>query len=83
MTNLAVSDARKGFAEVVKEARRGERFALSHHGRVVAAVVSAEDLEFLEMVEDHYDRRAIAEAKADVEANGSIPWEQIKSERGL
>jgi prevent-host-death family protein len=83
MTNLTTSEARQDFSQVIRRARRGERIALTRHGRVVAAVVSPEDLEFLKMVEDRFDARAADEAMRDVEINGTIPWEDIKTELGL
>ena len=47
----------------------------------MAAVVSAEDLELLEALENAADLRAIAEALADPEnVAPPIPWKQIEKE---
>ena len=79
---VSVSKARQQLAELVNRAAyRQERTVLGRHGKKVAAIVSAEDLELLEALEDAADLKAIAEALADPE-NGSrpIPWEQVAKE---
>jgi prevent-host-death family protein len=46
---VPVTEARKDLAELVNRvAYGGERIPLSRHGKVVAAIVSAEDLDLLE-----------------------------------
>jgi prevent-host-death family protein len=48
---VPVTEARKDLAELVNRvAYGGERIPLSRHGKVVAAIVSAEDLDLLERV---------------------------------
>ena len=83
MIDLGITAARKSFSEVVKGASRGERYALSHHGRIVAAVVSAEDLELLRMLEDHFDNLAADEARADAEINGTVSLDDLRAELGI
>ncbi|XVQ07639.1 type II toxin-antitoxin system Phd/YefM family antitoxin [Spirillospora sp. CA-255316] len=53
----AVTEARKEFADLVNRvAYTGERIALTRRGKVMAALVSAEDLELLESLrEGHVD----------------------------
>lgn len=47
-----MTEARKDLAELVNRvAYGGERIPLSRHGKVVAAIVSAEDLQLLERLE--------------------------------
>lgn len=79
---LSISEARQQFAELVNRASyRRERIALGRRGKKVAAIVSAEDLELLEALEDAADLRAIANALADPEnASPPIPWKQIEKE---
>jgi prevent-host-death family protein len=44
----SVTDARKKLADLVNQVvYRGERIVLTRHGKVVAAIVSAEDFELL------------------------------------
>jgi prevent-host-death family protein len=46
---IPVTEARKDLAELVNRvAYGGERIPLSRHGKVVAAIVSADDLDLLE-----------------------------------
>ena len=46
--DVPVTEARKDLAELVNQvAYRGERIVLTRHGKAVAAIVSAEDLELL------------------------------------
>jgi prevent-host-death family protein len=79
---MSISEARRQLAELVNRAAyRRERIALGRRGRKVAAIVSAEDLDLLEALEDAADLRAIADALADPEnASPPIPWEQIETE---
>lgn len=79
---MSISRARQQFAELVNRAAyRRERIALGRRGKKVAAIVSAEDLDLLEALEDAADLRAIAEALADPEnASPPIPWDQIEDE---
>jgi prevent-host-death family protein len=81
---MSISEARQKLAELVNRASyRQERIALGRRGKKVAAIVSAEDLELLEALEDAADLRAIARALADPEnASPPIPWKQIEKELG-
>jgi prevent-host-death family protein len=83
MIELSTSEARQDMAKVLAGVKRGERFLLNRHGKAVAAIVSAEDLEFLQAIEDRSDARAARAALADAEVNGTIPWEQVKANLGL
>lgn len=79
---LPASKARENFADVLNEVSvRGERIVLERHGKAVAAVISADDLELLEALEDRFDVEAAREALA--EAGESVPWEKIKKRLGL
>jgi prevent-host-death family protein len=59
---------------------QGERIVLERHGKGVAVVVSMDDLERLEALEDAADLKAAIEARKE---KGTIPWEQVKAELGL
>jgi prevent-host-death family protein len=80
--NMAVSQAREELAELVNLVHyRNERVLLLRHGRPVAALISAEDLELFEHLENAADLRAIEEALADPESQGPpIPWEEVEAE---
>lgn len=79
-----ISEARGEFSDMVNRAAyRGERVLITRHGKPIAAVVSASDLEFLEALEDRADMEAIDAALADPNNQEEIPWEQVKAELGL
>jgi len=62
---VSLSDARNGLSELVNRARYGgERVTLSSRGKPVAVLLSVEDFEALEAMEDAADVRAYDEAKA-------------------
>ncbi len=56
MAKMAVIDARKDLADVLNRAAYGkERVVLTRRGKDVAAIVSIDDLNILEAIEDHMD----------------------------
>jgi len=79
---IPVSEAREQLADLVNRVAYGrERITLGRRGKKIAAIVSAEDLELLEALEDAADLRLIAEALADpTNAQPPIPWAVIEAE---
>ena len=66
--------------------RHAARSPLARHGRRIAAVIDADDLdELLDLAEDMADIRAAAAVRAEMQATGEtpIPWEQVKADLGL
>ena len=49
------TDAKNNFARTMLRATKGERVLLTHHGQPRVAIISAEDLELLEHLEDLLD----------------------------
>lgn len=84
MTRLSTSQARAQFADVLERvAFKGERVVIERRGKVLGAVVSAEDLAVLEQIralEDETDTAAVRRARRE---KGRIPWETIKRDLGL
>ncbi len=81
MTTRSVTKARGELAELVNRVSyQGERVALVRHGKVTAALVSAEDLEFLEMLEDKVDLKLAHKA---LKERGALSWEKVKKDLGL
>ena len=79
-----VSEARGEFSELVNRAAYGhERVMLTRHGKPIAAIISKEDLEYLEALEDRDDLAAIEAALADPDNQEEIPWGQVKANLGL
>jgi len=60
--------------------REGERIFLSRGKARVAALVPADEAEFLEQLEDRHDAEAVRKA---LQEPGSIPLEQVKKNLGL
>jgi prevent-host-death family protein len=82
MKRLNTSAARDGLADILNQvAYAGERVILHRRGKNVAAIVSMEDLQLLQAMEDKLDNEA-ADA-ALMEPGESIPWDQVKTEPGL
>lgn len=82
MTKIPASEARRRFAAILNEVEfKGKRVVLDRHGKAVAAVISVEDLELLERLEDRMD---LDEARAALREPGPrIPWTDLKAELGL
>ena len=85
MTELTITAARARLADVVDEARvRHSPVFLTRRGQRVAAVIDAEDLDrLLGTAEDLVDIEAARAARAEVSAQGSIPWDRVKADLGL
>ena len=81
--HLSTTRARREFAELVNRvAYAGERIVLERRGKDVMALVSVEDLELLERIEDKIDLREARKRLADRD-DDSIPWEDVKAKLGL
>jgi prevent-host-death family protein len=79
---MTVTEAEGALARTVRRVlEERERVMLTEDGKPVAAIVTAEDLEFLEALEDRIDLEEARKALA--EGGPSIPWEQIKAELGI
>ena len=66
MTKLPASEVRKRFAAILNDVEfKGERVVLDRHGKSVAAVVSFEDFELLERLEDQMDLEAARVARQE------------------
>ena len=83
-STISTSKAREFLADLITEvAFKGERVILTRHGKPVAALISADDLELFEKLEDWNDIQAIkaAERENKKAGGGPIRWEVLK--RGL
>jgi prevent-host-death family protein len=78
---IDVSEARSSFADLVSRVAFGhDRVVLCRNGKKVAAVLSFEDLEFLERLEDERDVR---DALAAHEKGKFYTSEQAKKRLGI
>ncbi len=63
---LAVAEFRANIGDTIaRTAYTGERVIITRHGKPAAALISADDLELLEELEDAADHLAIREAMAE------------------
>ncbi|HNT87045.1 MAG TPA: type II toxin-antitoxin system prevent-host-death family antitoxin [Candidatus Hydrogenedentes bacterium] len=86
MTRVTASELRKSAADVVNQvAYRGERVVVRRRGKDVAALVSMEDLQLLESIEDARDARAAERALCDFERSGATATslEEVARELGV
>lgn len=82
--NVTTARARTELAEIINRTTYArERVVLTRRGKRVAAVVSIEDLELLEAIEDRMDIDAARKALAEAGKKGTVTWSQLKSELGL
>lgn len=82
---VSISDARKQLASIIERVNSTPVY-LTRHGRRVAAIVDARELDrLIALAEDMEDIRAADEALAEMLATGEtpIPWEEVKAELGL
>jgi len=78
---VRASIARDSFADTLNRvAYRGERIVLERHGKPVAALVSLDDLDLLERLEDEADVQAVAKARRE---RGSVPYDELRRKAGL
>ena len=80
---LSVTEARQLLAQITRRIQStGDRVVLEEHGRPVAAVVSASDIETLEALEDRLDLLDALDALADYRSSGGVSLEEVKANLG-
>ena len=82
MTTVTTAEARKKLAEIVNKVAYGkEPVVLTRRGEKIAALIYMEELELLQLIEDHID---IEDAKkALAEPGKNIPADKAWKELGL
>jgi antitoxin Phd len=81
MTTVTTSEVRAHLSDMLnKIAHKGNRVVVTRGGKRFAAMVSLDDLEFLESLEDRMD---IEDAKEALKESGSVPWKTVKAKLGL
>jgi prevent-host-death family protein len=79
-----MSQARDEFAELVNQAvYKRERVRLTRRGKPVAAIISMEDLEFLERLEDELDSLTMDRVLAEEPADTWSSLEEVAKRLGL
>jgi len=81
---VRASTVRDEFAEYCNRVLyAGNRIVVARGRKHVAVLVSVDDLELLEKIEDRMDLEAARAALASAEKDGTVPWEKIKADLGL
>ena len=81
---VSAAQVRERLAEVINRAAYGkERVILARRGKAVAAIVSLEDVELLEALEDRIDLENARAALTEAEKEGTVSWEEFKKELSL
>lgn len=84
MTRATLSEARQNLPELANRAGyKGERIVLERRGKPVAVLISVEDLELLERLEDMADYREAIRIELDARANGETPISLDEAKRRL
>jgi len=79
-TTISTADARKNFANIVNKVAYGkEPIVLTRRGQKIAALVSMDELELIQHIEDHLDiedaKKALAEPGENISAQDV--WKQL------
>ncbi len=83
MQRIPVRKLRQGMSDALNRvAYGGERMVIERRGNRVAALVSIEDLELLEAIEDRIDMEAARRLLADSRQK-PVPWAKVKRQLGL
>ena len=81
MVLLSITEFRAGIADFVNQVAFGhKRIALKRNGKPACAIISIEDLELLEAIENKVDLEAAREA---IERDEFEDWDEVKAELGL
>lgn len=81
MTTISVSQFRDRLADLTgRVAYAGERICVERNGKPFVAIVSFDDMQLLEHLEDQMD---IELAKEALRRNDFVPWEKLKKELNL
>ena len=81
---LAATQARTMLADLINIViYRGERVIVERRGKAVAALVSMEDLDLLERLEDRLDLEAARAALSETKKKGTTSWGKLKADLGL
>lgn len=84
MSSVSTLDAKDQLSALINRAAVDkERVILTDRGKELVALVPIEDVHLLRAIEDRLDLKDALAAKAEMERDGGIPWEQVKAELGL
>lgn len=83
VTEISVADLRSNLAEFMNRVQyAGERICITRNGKPIAAMISTDDLEYFEALEDYFDINEANKALEEAEREGTISWEDYLKEVG-
>lgn len=83
-TRKPFSEARSKLTEIVNHVAFGQdRYILTRNGKELAAIISMEDLQILEALEDRLDIEIAKKVDNDIKKDGMISWKDAQKELGL
>ena len=78
------AEAREHLGDVINRAAYGgERIVLTRRGKPIAAVVSIEDADWLDEIEEKADREALRAAREDFRRGETVPLDQVLRDHGV
>ena len=81
---VSIVEARAHFGDLVSRTTLlNRRVFVTRHGKRIAALVSAEDAELLDAIEDRLDVEAVRRARRDIAAHGAVKLAKLVKELGL
>lgn len=81
---VSIVEARAHFGDLVSRTKLlNRRVFVTRHGKRIAALVSAEDAELLDAIEDRLDVEAVRKARRDIAAHGAVKLAKLVKELGL
>ena len=84
MLKTSISDARKNLSEIVnKVCYSGERAVIGKHNKECAAIVTMQDLELIEHIEQMIELHNIREGLAEAEAGETVDFLEMMKELGI
>lgn len=80
MAKVQVSEIRDNLADVInRTAYKEERVVIERRGKPLAALVTIDDMEMLEWIEDQFDIIDVMKALAEADEVGTVPWNDFKN----
>jgi prevent-host-death family protein len=84
MKKVTTAEARKSMAELLNRAAYAkERFVVTRHGKGLVAIVPLEEVALLDRLRALLDRREFEAALAEIEASGTVAWDEVRKDLDL
>ena len=82
--DISIADLRAQLGDIVtRVSYKHDRVVITRHGKPVAVLISASDMEKFQQLEDWNDIAAVRDGMRDAKKNGTVPLETVLREIGL